>query len=142
MSADVIQIGDLALKRKERTYPPNPEACPHKKLELDAQGDIVTCLDCKKQVSAFWALIMLVEQYRSARDRLIHEHEVLQQARSENLHLIAARKVDKAWRSRTMVPTCPHCHKGIFAEDGFGGSLVNREMEQRRRQVAAEGKKP
>ncbi|MDE3022711.1 MAG: hypothetical protein KGI54_12775 [Pseudomonadota bacterium] len=51
-------------------------------------------------------------------------------------HLIAARAVEKAWRVRDMVPSCPHCHAGILPEDGLGKSLINREMEMRRRDIA------
>lgn len=49
------------------------------------------------------------------------------------LTLQAAKRVEGAWRRRKMMPACPHCGRGISQHDGFGGSMVNREMENRRR---------
>jgi hypothetical protein len=37
---------------------------------------------------------------------------------AEETHLIsrAAQAIDKAWRSRSSVPACPHCGYGLFPE--------------------------
>lgn len=55
----------------------------------------------------------------------------------KTVELRAAQKVEKAWRSRTMVPTCPHCAEAIFPEDGLGSGMANRELALRRRGVGA-----
>ena len=53
------------------------------------------------------------------------------------LHLKAAQEAEAAWRSRKMVPTCPHCREAIFAADGFGKFQMRREIAERRRNVLA-----
>lgn len=133
--SNVIQIEAMRLTRAQREWVASPSKCKHMNLTMDDQGDIVTCDDCSKQVSAFWALQMLVEEYGKAFDKL--ERRAQQQAESErkSIHLKAAQVVEAAWRSRTMAPTCPHCGEAIFATDGLGRTQVNKEMAERRRKA-------
>ncbi len=138
--ADIISIGDWQLQRKHEYRASFPGDCDHKHIELDARGDVVRCTKCGAQLSAFWALEMLADEYNRALLRLQRERDELTKAKETDIHLLAARKVEKAWRSRTMVPACPHCRIGIFPEDGLGNSLVSRVMEARRRSVASEKK--
>lgn len=138
--AAVINIGDWQLQRKYKYSAPAQDDCDHKHIELDARGDVVKCVKCGVQLSAFWALEMLANEYNTALSKLHRDRDALAKAKQADLHLLAARKVEKVWRSRTMVPACPHCHQGIFPEDGLGGSQVSREVEIRRRTVAS-GKK-
>ncbi|GEM_PF-4444040 len=66
----------------------------------------------------------------------------LEQDKSHNLHLIAAKKVEAVWRSRNMAPCCPHCGRGILPEDKLGDAQTRRDFELRRRQARPEeGKK-
>lgn len=133
---DIVEIGDFSLARKHRGgYAPTGE-CRHNHLTLDDNGDVVRCSDCNAQVSAYWALAMIADEFSRQMGRLQAGKRDLAEAVAREVHLIAAKEVEKAWRSRTMVPSCPHCHRGIFPQDGFGKSLISREIENRRRQVA------
>lgn len=136
--SDVIQIGDWQIQRKHALRMSQAGECDHKHLELDGRGDIVRCSKCGIQVSAFWALEMLADEYNRRLAKLERDREALAKAKEAEVHLLAARKVDKIWRSRTMVPACPHCHQGILPEDGLGNSRMSREIELRRRAVALE----
>ena len=134
--ADIIQIGEWKLQHKHNHRYVEPGDCDHKHIELDARGDIVRCVKCGDQLSAFWALKMLSDEYNRALGKLQREREALEKAKEAETHLLAARKVEKVWRTRTMVPACPHCGAGILPEDGLGGSRINREIELRRRSTA------
>ncbi len=134
--ADIIQIGEWKLQHKHSHRYVAPGECDHKHIELDARGDIVRCVKCGDQLSAFWALKMLSDEYNRALSKLQREREALEKAKEAETHLLAARKVEKVWRSRTMVPACPHCGAGILPEDGLGGSRIDREIELRRRSTA------
>jgi hypothetical protein len=76
---------------------------------------------------------MLAGEYNRALSRLQRERDALTKAKESEIHLLAAKKVEKAWRSRTMVPACPHCGKGILPQDGLGSTNINRAIELRRR---------
>lgn len=134
MSADVINIGELALRRKDRWAGfTAPGECKHLHLMLDDNGDTVRCDDCKVYVSAYWALKLLAMQFQSQERALAARRAQLDAETAEKRTLIATRKVDAAWRSRTMVPACPHCHEAIFPEDGLGRHTVSREVALARR---------
>ncbi|AXE31579.1 hypothetical protein DK842_17735 [Chromobacterium phragmitis] len=134
---EVIQIGEWTLRRTQELRWTKEDGCKHHRLELDDRGDVVKCSDCGVQVSAYWALTTIVERYNQEMNKLSSAREQLKKEQQEGVSLTAARKVEKAWRSRTMVPACPHCHTAIFPGDGFGGINVNKEMALRRREVAS-----
>ena len=142
MSNNIINIGDWQIKRSGEYRMQTDGDCDHKHLELDERGDVVRCLKCGTQVSAFWAIKMISEQYNLSLRKLASERETIRLAKDENLHLLAAKKVEKAWRKRSMVPACPHCSRGILPEDGLGSAMINREMELRRRKTEFDKKQP
>jgi len=133
MSDNVVQFGDLYFKARGRRVAWEQDRCAHKHLTLDSNGDMVMCDDCGKQVSAFWALQTIVDQWGQHARAIERRQERLNDEVKSVVHLIAAKKVERAWRSRKMVPICPHCSEPIFPEDGFGESNVNREIARRRR---------
>jgi hypothetical protein len=143
---EVVQIGDFLLSRKRESHVPysGDKECLHRQLELDDRGDVCRCIKCGIQVSAFWALTMLAADYGRERDNLTAKQARLAEETSQSIHLLAARKVEKAWRSRSMVPCCPHCGRGIRATDGLGGSCINTRIDdvQRKRAALAKEKTP
>jgi len=132
---NVIQIGDFALTRnRERHFQRNGE-CRHTHVSCDDVGEIVTCDDCGKQVSAYWALGFFSQLWESETRKIEKRERELAENQSRSIHLLAAQKVEKVWRSRTMAPACPHCERGILASDGLGSTQVNKAMELRRREI-------
>jgi ribosomal protein S27E len=132
--SNVVNIDDVRITRTRMGYDRRDE-CKHRKLTFDEHGEIVTCDDCHKQVTAFWVVTMLAEVYAKALEKVASDQRRLNEAKAKDISLLAAQKVEKAWRSRSMVPTCPHCHEAIFPQDGFGGSATNRAIAVRRREV-------
>lgn len=131
--SNVIQIEDMRLTRAERSWSSTERKCKHLNLTMDEDGDIVTCDDCKMQVSAFWALQMLSDHYQRAFAKLQRRYTEQAKVEQTTIHTKAALQVEAAWRSRTMVPTCPNCREPIFATDGFGRSSMSKEIAERRR---------
>ena len=131
--SNVFQFGDLQISRAARSYA--AKDCKHMLMELDYEGQVVMCLDCKKQVSAFWALSHYVKRWERMRSDLDSRIANVARVEQTTLHLKAAQKVESAWRSKSMVPVCPHCREAIFQNDGLGGSMINKEIAERRRKV-------
>ncbi len=121
-SADVIDIGEVRLSKKFQ------KQCAHKRLTYDPADRTVQCLDCERFIDPFSAFLQIVHNLESAKKRAERILAEAAEARDKELPTIAARKVEKAWRSQTMVPACPHCHEAIFSTDGFGGAQVNKKM--------------
>lgn len=134
MSGQVIGIGEFRIRRERMAL---RSGCQHTRLTLHDDGDYVTCDDCAMQIGAYAALRILVERWADLQARVDAQREAINKAAEKTVGLRAAQKVEKAWRSRTMVPTCPHCAEAIFPEDGLGSGMANRELALRRRGVGA-----
>lgn len=131
----ITEIGDLRIRREQRR---RVEGCQHKHFTVDPAGDVVTCDLCTKQISAMYALTLLVDEWDREVRRLDGQKASHAAAMAKGVTLRAAQRVEEAWRSRTMAPVCPHCREPILPTDGFGGTCISKEMALRRRQVAAE----
>ncbi|RYF50554.1 MAG: hypothetical protein EOO27_31550 [Comamonadaceae bacterium] len=132
----VININDLRITH-ERNRRWARDACKHLNLTFDDNGEIVQCDDCGKQVSAYWAITMLASHYSEAMHKLAAGTKTLADAKAKDITLLSAQRVEKAWRSRSMVPTCPHCGEGITSNDGLGAALINRDIDARRKAARA-----
>ncbi|MFD1557065.1 hypothetical protein ACFSHT_15800 [Paraburkholderia silviterrae] len=131
--SNVIDIDELRVQRQSRHAPRPAASCRHMRLDLDDVGSIVRCADCGLQLDAYWTLTLFIEQYERALAKINARERQHAEARERDLHLTAAQRVERAWRSRTMVPCCPHCGEGIRATDGLGGTMINRTIDDRRR---------
>lgn len=132
MSERIVNFADMAFKLRGRRTPFDQDRCEHNRLHLDENGGIVTCTDCKKELSAFWALVHVFERseqharnLESARQRVADDAKAV-------VHLRAAKRIEQAWR-RGMACCCPHCHKPILPEDGLGGVTESRDTVLERR---------
>lgn len=101
--------------------------CPHKRLFFDENGQTVECQDCKKQVTAWWALFAMADGLKRMRERIEADQKQLNEEKEKNVVHKAALEVEHAWRKRNMLPCCPHCLHAITATDGFGrGHFVSK----------------
>ncbi len=96
------------------------KGCPHLHLYFDENGQTVECQDCKKQVTAWWALIAMARRLDIQRKKIDAERKQIEEEKVRNLTHKAAIAVEKAWRRRKYIPTCHHCRKPINPADGFG----------------------
>lgn len=128
----VVDIGDIRVARGLTRRPAS--SCRHRALSYDANERRIWCKDCEKDVDAFDAFKLLVEQYSGARKALARREERLLEAEKFQVRSLAAKEIDKAWRSRTMVPCCPRCKGGLFPDDFKNGtSMMGRDYAERLR---------
>lgn len=138
---NVIQIGDFRFARRPRhAWRGDGSACQHNHMTIDDHGDVITCDDCGKQLGATWVLRNILDDYAAQFELLRSRTQELQELTSKEIVLIAARKVESAWRKRDTVPACPHCSRGILATDRFGATQVSKRMEQLRREREKEAR--
>lgn len=137
--SNVISVGDFSVLKKERKYGDKP--CLHRTITLDDNGQIVTCCDCGQQIDAYWALNEFSKLWKKLTEQLKSREEYLRKEKEAILYRIAAKKVDKVWRTKNLVPTCPHCGEGISPEDGFGNAAINKRVDEARRKAREENKK-
>lgn len=122
----VVDIGDLRVSRGQTRRPYS--ACQHTALVYDPGERRIWCKDCEKDVDPFDAFKGLAERYSTAVDGLKRRQEHLDEVEQFKMRSIAAREMDKAWRSKGMVPCCPHCNNGLFPEDFKSGPhLISRD---------------
>ena len=132
---NVIQFGPYSFLRQANPSQHPIRKCRHMNIELDDAGEIVRCLDCGEQVSAYWVFKSVLSQINSERIRLGAERKELEETKSRTIHLVAAKRIERLWRGRKMAPLCPHCNRGILPEDGMGSRAINLDVENRIRQV-------
>lgn len=125
---NVVDIGDLRVARgkarRERSM------CAHMHLVYDDAERRIWCEDCETDIEAFDVFKLLVERH----DQLKHKALRLQELEKETLISRAAKKMDEAFRMRSMAPTCPHCKEAILPEDVLSGwGLTGKEMARARR---------
>jgi transcriptional antiterminator Rof (Rho-off) len=138
-TSNVIQIGDFRIARKAERYWPGKRGlqngdCLHKNMTFDDHGNIVTCDDCNKQIDLAWAFQYIFNDYLREFEKLRAKERELQERTSKSIVLIAARRVEDAWRKHDTVPCCPHCSRGILATDHFGATHISKRMEMLRRE--------
>ena len=138
---NVVDIGTYRFKKvNTRSYGMRTGDCQHRNLTIDLNGEIITCDDCQKQVTAMWAVCMFLDYWDRLMRDLENRRKTVEELESKTVVLKAAKAVERAWRQRSMVPCCPHCHRAIFPTDGFPGrSSVNKQMELARRRRESEG---
>lgn len=136
----VIDIGDIRVKRGLSRRP--NRFCYHKKMTYDIRERRIWCAECERDVDPFDAFMQIAEQLHNATQALDLRLIKLREAENASLHLLAAREMEKAWRSRTMVPACPACGNGLFPEDFKNGAAagVGREYAMARRRGGCDEK--
>lgn len=143
MITNVFNIEDYRITvRKDNhgvLFPSDP--CPHTHLFFDENGQTVECQDCKKQLTAWWALMAMSGGLKRMRQRLDAEAKQLEEEKAKTVTHKATLKVQQAWRKHNMLPCCPHCLHAIRPEDGFGDRMVSKEdPEGARRSMIATSK--
>lgn len=128
----VVDIGDVRVARGLTRRPHS--ACRHKRLIYDPRERRIWCRDCERDVEPFDAFTILVEQMDAAIKGIGDREKRLVEAEAFNLRTLAAKALDEAWRSRNMVPACPHCSNGLFPEHFKNGvhASLSREYAQAR----------
>lgn len=110
----VVDIGDARVARGLARRP--VAKCKHRKLVYSTEERRVYCEDCNTTVDTFDAFLVLVESFDKQAKRAAAREEKIAAAERHNLISLAAKAVDKAWRS-SLMPLCPCCSKPLLPED-------------------------
>lgn len=135
------EFGDLKIEwnRQDREYPYRTLIkgagevasirCSHPSLIYNNNGNIITCRECKQQLDPYWSAIHVFRGLAEFFEQLDVRKKTVEEMEAKAVTHKAALAVERAWRRRKMIPTCPHCYQAIAPEDGFGGSSVGKHTE-------------
>lgn len=131
----VVDLGDVRVTRGLTRRPAS--LCRHPQLRYDPKERRIWCPDCERDIDPFDAFVQILDGYDASVKRLRAKAEQIKEAEAFAVRSIAARHMDKAWRSRTMVPACPSCGNGLFPEDfRTQPTMVGRDFARARRGIA------
>jgi len=130
----VVDIGDYRVSRGLSRRASS--SCPHHRMVYDKSERRIWCKDCETDVEPFDAFRFLAEHFSSQTDKLNRREQEIKAAENYRIISLAGKALDKAWRSKKMVPMCPSCKAGLFPEDFKNGcALLGRDyaMAQRKK---------
>ncbi|WP_417491832.1 hypothetical protein [Maricaulis sp.] len=128
----VIDIGDIRVARGLTRRPHS--ACSHHHMVYDQRERRIWCRDCERDVEPFDAFTALIGNCDDFLQMVERKAAEVAEARDHSLHLIAARNLEKIWRSRRMAPCCPHCDRGLLPDDfKITPACTSAEIERQRR---------
>ena len=122
---NVIDIGDLRIARGLSRRPIS--ICAHRPLMYDPRERRIWCKDCETNVDPFDAFVLITENFYHAAVKIERGLAEVEEAKSFSIRSIAAKKIDKIFRSRNMVPACPNCSEGILPEDVARMGRISKE---------------
>lgn len=128
---NVIDIGELRVSRGQSRRPHS--ACPHRRLTYDPRERRIWCRDCERDIDGFDAFTILAEQCHSFHAQNARRAKELAEAEQFQARSLAVKALDRLWRSRTTVPCCPHCRRGLLPEDMKHLGCVGIKYERARR---------
>ena len=106
--ANVIDIGKARFEERRRKH------CRHLHIAYDPNDQSVECSDCGRMISIWTAFMVLIDHWKYAKMGQDAKASELKELAKKHIVLKAAIRVEKAWRQRNLVPTCPHCSAAIF----------------------------
>lgn len=129
----VVDLGDI---RVQRGFSRTPQRlCRHNQMIYALEERRIWCEDCRTTIDPFGAFVALAENHRRATETLNARVDALREAEAFAIRSIAAKKLDEAWRSQKMAPSCPHCHEALLPEDFKSGLIMtNKEWARACRQ--------
>ena len=134
----VVNINKMRLARgfTKRPY----RTCKHMDLTYDTSERRIWCNDCEQNIEAFDVVVTMADHIGNAWAKINRAETEVAEAVSHNIRLIAARAMDKEWQSRSMVPCCPHCSRGLLPDDFRSGARgrVSKKLEVERRKKEAD----
>ena len=105
--------------------------CRNRKFYIDTQNREISCQECGAIVHPYNALFDIAMHYERIEEEVNNLLAVRQQIVDYKPHLLAMRELEKIYR-RDMLPSCPHCHKGIYAKELLISGVSKKHEEQRR----------
>lgn len=128
----VVDFGDIRVSRGLSRRPHT--SCLHVNLIFDRNERRIWCSDCEKNVDPFDAFESIANNMSAAISHFQSIKKSALEAQDYNIHLIAAKNIEKLWRGKKLAPVCPHCRTGLLPDDFKSGcSAISFELEKQRR---------
>lgn len=102
--------------------------CIEKRFTIDTQNRIIYCRVCGSQIDPYDAMYYLAAHSERMREQVARLLEQRKQIINYKPHMIVFRELEKGYRGKKMLPTCPHCKRGFYYEELT--SFVNKELEE------------
>lgn len=119
---DVLRINRNISKRCQ---------CQDKRFVVDPQNRAVHCGTCGAWVDPYDAIYHLATK----KERMIEQVTSLLEQRREisryKPHLVVIKQLERQYRGKKMLPTCPHCHEAFYLEELT--FWTNAELVKRKR---------
>jgi len=130
-SKPVIDLGDMRISYGRPRYP--EKICKHRSLVYSTEERRVWCKDCQRTVDNFDAFMVLANGHHDMVNRLKRKVKEAEEIKQAYIHRKSAKELDLAWGKKSAVG-CPHCGRGLLAEDfATGCRQSSREIELARR---------
>lgn len=137
-SKPVIDLGDMRVAFGRPRFPKN--ICKHKTLIYCTDERRVWCQDCERSLDNFEAFMALVNEHCAMLTDADRRLKRAKEAEKIYIHRKAAKELDLAWGRKNAVG-CPHCGRGLLADDfASGGKQTSRDIELARRKKDRGGK--
>lgn len=108
--------------------------CSGCEIVVDAANRLVYCGECGAVLEPFQAIMRIVTNYERVRKDIEHLLQQRKQIANYKPWLVTIKDLEKRYRGRKMLPTCPHCHEAFYLEELT--RWTNEAMERRRRELA------
>jgi len=119
---DVLRINHAVGKRCK---------CKVRGFVVDEENKEVTCNKCGARVDPFEAMADLATHYDKLGKQVDELYAQRKQLSEYKPHLLVVRELEKRYRGKTELPTCPHCRRGFYIEEIT--HWTNRRFEEHRR---------
>lgn len=113
--------------------PPHAK-CKHERSVIDERSGTLECRECGAYLSAFHVLVQIAREENRAWERVKSLRAEAEELKAWRPFLKAMKALERVWRGRRVLPCCPHCHRGLWAEE-FGASAVGVRHEIERRKA-------
>lgn len=122
----VVRIETLRINRDMKKHC----TCINKTFTVDANNRAVYCDECGAWIQPYEAIEYLAKHYEKLQNETQSLLEQRKQIANYKPHLIVFRNLERYYREKTMVPTCPRCGEGFFFEEI--NHWINRAIHEAR----------
>jgi hypothetical protein len=120
----IIEFKILQVRRRNRG------TCTHRMFEIDGEAGAVYCRDCDEEVPAFEALCVIARHDSIFQRQYYRLREEIVELQKYKPWLKAVKRLEHVWRGKKMLPCCPHCNRGVRAEDLAASGMKSIKYDQ------------
>ena len=124
---NVTPISTLIINRNKR----KECTCIDRRFEIDTVNNEILCASCGVIVDPFDAMLDIATRYERINQEVQHLLDQRKQILNWKPHLLTVRKIEQIYRG-SMILSCPHCGRGILADE-LTHIQVNKQSELQRR---------